>query len=188
MLQIPDFSNKPLEVLTIPDFLSSSDISNILEGIKNIEYQKANIETNNHRSSNIKLIPNTDEWDWLRNKIFSQTQIINSENYRFEIFPYQLGSLQYTEYNSSQNDHYNWHLDIGPHTYSHRKISIVIQLSSPEEYEGGILEFNIGNIYNFPKGKGLASFFPSYILHRVTPVTKGIRKSLVIWFEGPHFK
>ena len=130
MFHIPDFFNKPLEVLSIPNFLSSSEIFDILEGIKNTKHKRADIIANNHnyRSSNVKWIPNTDEWDWLRNKIFSQTQVINSENYRFEIFPNQLGTLQYTEYNSAQKDHYDWHLDIGPNTASHRKISIVIQM------------------------------------------------------------
>jgi PKHD-type hydroxylase len=70
-----------------------------------------------------------------------------------------------------------------------RKISITVQLSDPNDYEGGVLELNVGNtIVQMPKEKGCAVLFPSYILHRVTPVTKGIRKSLVLWVGGTTFK
>ena len=67
---------------------------------------------------------------------------------------------------------------------------MVLSLSEPSEFEGGLLQVKIDN--DEPKTlelkKGRAWFFPSYVLHRVTPVTKGIRKSVVIWVGGPAFK
>jgi PKHD-type hydroxylase len=71
-----------------------------------------------------------------------------------------------------------------------RKISIIIQLTDPSEYEGG--EFEMDYQYEQPnkedlKKKGTIIVFPSFIPHRVTELTKGTRKSLVAWVEGPKF-
>jgi len=80
-------------------------------------------------------------------------------------------------------------MDIGKGKYSKRKISITVQLSDPDEYEGGDFEFLIGKeIIKLPRKKGCAIVFPSYFLHRVTPVTKGTRKSLVLWGSGQPFR
>ena len=73
-----------------------------------------------------------------------------------------------------------------------RKISAVVQLSNPEDYEGGLFEidndvrppFDISRF--MPRGSLL--IFPSYVKHAVTPVTKGIRRSLVTWYNGPRFR
>jgi len=72
---------------------------------------------------------------------------------------------------------------------SPRKLSVVIQLSDPSEYDGGNLQFMLGNeSENAKKEKGMLYAFPSWVLHRVTPVTEGTRRSLVIWLSGPKFK
>ena len=73
--------------------------------------------------------------------------------------------------------------------FSRRKISITVQLSDPSEYEGGDLQIKINaGQSDTPKGLGNVVIFPSYLLHRVTPVTKGLRRSLVLWITGPAFK
>jgi PKHD-type hydroxylase len=70
-----------------------------------------------------------------------------------------------------------------------RKLSLSVQLSEPEDYEGGsLLLYNGEEPMTLPKTRGTGLFFPSYSLHEVTPVTKGIRYSLVAWFLGPRFK
>ena len=85
---------------------------------------------------------------------------------------------------------YDWHMDNdvqGKHQPPVRKISMTLLLSDPSTFEGGELEF-------MSKGKtaklkqGQAIFFASWLQHRVKPVTKGERKSLVMWFGGPSFK
>ena len=69
------------------------------------------------------------------------------------------------------------------------KVSIIVQLSDPSEYKGGILEINTGGgIKAIPQVKGSVVIFPSYLQHRVTPVTSGLRKSLVLWAGGEHYK
>ena len=94
--------------------------------------------------------------------------------------------IQYTEYDETYEGHYDWHSDIGEDNTSFRKLSVSIQLS--DEYEGGELEFFLDReIVTVPKRIGDVIVFPSFITHRVQPVTKGIRKCLVIWASGPPF-
>lgn len=104
-----------------------------------------------------------------------------------------LQDIQYTTYHATQNGKYDWHHDTfwGNPTSFDRKISIVVQLSDPRDYEGG--DFEIDPQYQaLPaeeiRTKGAVIVFPSFIRHRVTPVTKGVRRSLVCWVEGPKFR
>jgi len=109
-----------------------------------------------------------------------------NKSWKFDLYSV-IDSIQYTEYNES-GGHYDWHVDIGP-SIAHRKISIVTQLSDPDEYEGGDLQIWAGGEYKtVPKSKGGSVVFPSFLMHRVTPVTKGIRKSLVLWVGGGSYK
>ena len=95
---------------------------------------------------------------------------------------------QYTEY--PEGGFYNWHMDLDTNMSNEppvRKISMSLILSAENEYEGGGLEIQKpGNIIS-PK-QGHAVFFASFVNHRVIPITRGIRKSLVMWFGGEPFK
>ena len=73
----------------------------------------------------------------------------------------------------------------------HRKLSAIVQLTDESSYEGGNLEFF--NIQEYPPTKdirkqGSVTFFPSFIEHQATPVTKGKRYSLACWFDGPKWR
>lgn len=95
--------------------------------------------------------------------------------------------IQYTKYYGTNKGHYSWHGDIGP-AVSHRKLSLVLQLTDPEEYEGGELEISIGSrTLRVPRVKGGLAIFPSFVLHRVLPVTDGERRSLVSWISGQNY-
>lgn len=95
---------------------------------------------------------------------------------------------QYTEYD--KGSHYNWHMDSEVEFSKQppvRKISMSVLLSDSKEFVGGELEFiEEGKPMELKKGE--AVFFASFIRHRVKPVKKGIRKSLVMWFGGEPFK
>ena len=97
-------------------------------------------------------------------------------------------NAQYTEY--PEGGFYNWHMDLDTNMSNEppvRKISMSLILSAENEYEGGGLEIQKpGNIIS-PK-QGHAVFFASFVNHRVIPITRGIRKSLVMWFGGEPFK
>ena len=95
---------------------------------------------------------------------------------------------QYTEYPAG--GFYDWHMDsdvVGINEPPVRKISMTCLLSHESEFEGGGLELMSDGKIARPK-QGHAIFFASYMRHRVIPITKGVRKSLVMWFGGPSFK
>ena len=108
-------------------------------------------------------------------------------------------SYQIGRYTAKDSGHYDWHQDglggwgniynkpLNNHLHNKtRKLSMSLILNDPSEYEGGQLEI-WGNKVGVYK-KGSIIFFPSWMLHRVTPVTKGTRYSLVMWFLGAPFK
>ena len=95
---------------------------------------------------------------------------------------------QFTEY--SNGGFYDWHIDSDVECSKEppvRKISMTLLLSKDDEFEGGGLELMSEGKFARPK-QGHAIFFASFIRHRVVPVTKGTRRSLVMWFGGTPFK
>jgi len=112
---------------------------------------------------------------------------LNAHSYRFEIV--DLEPIQYTVYHGAEGGHYDWHVDQSANSPSPRKISISIQLTDPAQYEGCNLELQDSpQIWVAPRERGTAIAFPSYTLHRVTPIVSGTRKSLVVWVRGPEFR
>ena len=144
----------------------------------------------NVRHCVIKWIGQTPESLGLFNILKEYIIESNSNCWNFDI-TYSDDSIQYTEYKGGENGHYDWHMDMMPNNFS-RKLSLVVQLSDPNEYEGGELHFqdykNPQNLIKIEKKQGLITIFPSYLRHKVTPVTKGIRKSLVWWVGGSPFR
>jgi PKHD-type hydroxylase len=139
-----------------------------------------------YRTSEISWINDEIKYSWLFDRISDLGTVANNEMWNYDLWGYQDG-LQYTIYYDN-GGHYDWHVDLGP-GMSNRKLSCVVQLSDPDEYEGGELQFNNGSqIISVPKKKGLVVFFSSFVLHRVSPVTKGVRKSLVAWISGPNLR
>ena len=137
------------------------------------------------RRSKIFWLPKTDEFVEIYKILHQLISKCNNDFYKFHLTEI-VEDIQYTVYYSNDEGYYDWHLDMGS-TKAKRKLSLVCQLSDPSEYEGGELQMNTGNIITVEKKKGTVILFPSYILHRVTPVTKGVRRSLVLWIEGPEF-
>jgi PKHD-type hydroxylase len=120
-------------------------------------------------------------------KLAGAVQHLNSRFYRYDVTG--LETLQYTVYHADQGSHYHWHMDYGIHNPRPRKISMTLQLTDPARYEGGELQFQAGHrTASAPRRRGALIAFPSFILHRVTPVTAGTRKSLVAWAAGPDFR
>lgn len=147
---------------------------------------------NNHRSSEIRWInPMDSNSKFIVDMLWYFAQEANKNAFGFDIN--YLPDIQYTTYNASENGKYDWHCDTfwGNPTMYDRKLSIVIQLTDPSEYEGG--DFEIDPQYpslprDIIRDKGTVIVFPSFLNHRVTPVTKGTRRSLVSWIQGPKFK
>ena len=145
-------------------------------------------ESNNSiRKSKVKWIHHSDQSNWLYEKIVNMVQEANNALWKFDLRSI-IDSIQYTEY-EEDGGHYDWHMDIGPKSINHRKISVVVQLSEAESYEGGELVLWNSNVPSvIEKGIGNVIVFPSFLMHKVTPMVKGNRKSLVLWLGGGSYK
>ena len=148
---------------------------------------------------------------WVAGFLWHYVQRANRENFLYDLRNIDGESLQYTRYGEGQ--FYGWHNDAGLATQYKpvgagnradglhqdfvnenielvRKLSFSIQLSSPEDYEGGNLQLldEGGQSYIAPRQRGCIVLFDSRTQHRVLKVTKGVRKSIVGWTVGPRWK
>lgn len=125
-------------------------------------------------------------WPRLRHLIFD----VNKNLHQFDLIVHtpvataNTEPAQLAEYRVG--DEYDWHLDIGPGASRMRKLSLSAQLTDPGEYEGGDLEIRGAGLAG--RARGTVILFPSFLLHRVTPVTRGVRRSLVAWATGNPFR
>jgi PKHD-type hydroxylase len=120
---------------------------------------------------------------WMFHKILQIGIEANKAYYNFAIT-----NLQGTRVNEyRENEFIDWHVDIGNKETSTRKISIVLLLSDEKDFDGGQLKWNPAPAA-FPQEQGTVIVFPSYIIHKVEPITRGRRFSLVTWFHGPPFR
>ena len=128
---------------------------------------------------------NPDELDWIYQRLFNMTNEANNHLWDFNL-SHAGEVIQYTEY-PPDGGHYDWHIDCGHNMQAQRKISITVQLN--DDYEGGELQLWRGQEpATALKEKGTVVIFPSYMLHRIAPVTKGVRNSLVLWIGGDHYR
>lgn len=96
--------------------------------------------------------------------------------------------FQFAQYDGAAGEFINWHCDepLWDGHFRGKKVSLVIQLSHPDDYDGGVLE--VEGRDPTPRVQGLAVAFPAFAFHRVTPVTRGMRFALVVWALGPHWR
>ncbi len=135
------------------------------------------------RITSINWIPTSDEHKWLYDRIASIAHDANEARWKFQLGGFY-ERIQMAHY--SQGHFYNWHQDNGNHDSSNRKLSIVVQLSDEEDYEGGNLEFILAS--KAPRKMGTVIVFPSYQVHRVTPLMSGSRFSLASWISGDSYR
>jgi len=131
---------------------------------------------------------NAPENVWIFQKLTNMIKAVNDNLFKFDLVEIQ--SLQFTCYDGAEKGAYVKHVDqmLDSDGFP-RKLSVSIQLSDEKDYKGGDLLIHEGiKPTKTWKNRGTAIFFPSYVLHEVKPVTKGVRYSLVIWVTGPRFK
>lgn len=141
-----------------------------------------------YRSSLIRWFDPLRERDIVQ-RIMQFVEASNRTNFGVDIVaPYE---LQFTEYHGTQQGKYDWHQDVWLESSRpfDRKLSVVAQLSDPSDYEGGAFEFFCVQQPGVSfASRGSLLIFPSFLQHRVLPVTKGLRRSLVTWVEGPRWR
>ena len=139
------------------------------------------------RRSELNWINKDPECAWVFEILSNVVSSINAEYFGFDLTGFA-ESIQLTNYHESRQGTYKWHQDFGA-SGSSRKLSLVLQLSDPEDYEGGELQIlTTGQANSMQKKRGLITVFPAWTLHQVTPVIKGNRQTLVAWISGPEFK
>lgn len=187
----PSFSESGFT--TWNDGFNDEDIARIIAIAESRTVERAAIgngDTNapEYRKSSVAWIDIREDSQWLYDKIGHIVRMLNGQFYRYDITGFN-EHLQFTVYDSAEEGHYDWHIDINMPTETPRKLSFVLQLTDPAEYEGGELQIMTSkDVQVVDKKKGFVAMFPSFVLHRVTPVTKGVRKTLVVWLTGPAFK
>jgi PKHD-type hydroxylase len=149
------------------------------------------------RRCDVKFHSKNEENSWFFERLNFIIKSLNDRYYNFDLNGY--AAFQYTSYNSKELGKYGWHMDthLGPDAlpadmHEPRKLSLTLLLNEPgKDFQGGEFQLNISNEKHpitVPFKKGRAVVFPSFLLHQVTPVTKGFRKSAVVWVTGPKFK
>ena len=133
-----------------------------------------------------------DDLGWLFEIVRDRVQWTNDEFFRFDLHGL-LEGMQYLRYDEGSkrkpSGHYRWHQDYGGGYSSHRKLSVVIQLSDPSEYDGCELRLFTAGEHGVPTvNQGSGVIFPSWQPHCVTPLVRGVRRSLVCWVSGPQFR
>ena len=166
-------------------YLPKSILDEILETCKSGDYQSSETGDGKSRSS-------TNCWlyvdSWIAGILHNIMINTNSDYFNYDLVHFS-DSIQMTKY--EENQEYGWHIDQAPKEPNQRTRKLSISLLVNDDFEGGELE-----IYNpvnqrqitIPMQAGEYCVFPSWVVHRVKPVTSGTRYSLVAWMDGPQFR
>ena len=184
----------PIECAAIKQLAESKELANGTIGNgDNASYREdLSYRTVDTRS----LMPNErlagNDMAWLYERIRERVERINNDLYRFDLTG-MLENIVYLRYRCAEEGrpagHYDWHQDFGGGVSSLRKLSVIVQLSDPTQYEG--CRLRLFNDSDYDPGlieQGDMIVFPSWTPHCVTPITRGERHALVSWITGPQFR
>jgi PKHD-type hydroxylase len=180
----------------VEDCFSEEEIQKIQEYCSTKKLDKASTvgSDSSSRISNNCFIDVQDENRWFVSKINQALEHANKAFYNFDLYGYSY--FQYAEYEGSENGKYDAHTDLifgenkPDYMIDTRKLSLSLLLNEPEkDFIGGEFFIHLSqnpSLHALKKGQMIV--FPSFMLHGVKPVLSGVRKSIVIWVEGPKFK
>jgi PKHD-type hydroxylase len=175
--------------VTYEEALTSKECQYLIDYSNRQEKQIAELASRtdiSYRKNKVVWLEPVQELKHIYNKLTNAIVDINNRYFKFDIYGFT-EKMQFTEY-SEKNDNYNLHID-KLHGDIIRKLSIVVQLTNPKEYEGCNLEIHNSAVpETMKRDQGTLIAFPSYSLHKVTPLLRGTRYSLVAWVGGPQFK
>lgn len=177
--------------MLFPGELSAEECSQISETLSHLPSEVASTHgglNTAHRRCNVRWVYNQ---PLLVQRLLRYVNLANAETFNVDI-QQEMEEIQFGEYLASEGGKYDWHHDVyhsNPKNHD-RKLSVVVQLSPPDQYEGGNFEFyevDTPDPEEFKK-QGSILIFPSYLVHRVTEITEGTRRSLVSWVRGPRWR
>lgn len=161
-------------IAMVPEFEAAYVVKKIQDG------GESEIRDDVRNNSNFMLIPDEDN-AWVFEKLLAIISSANNQFFRFDIDHFN--AVQISKY--EVGEYYHPHLDIGAGVIGNRKLSLTLQLSEEDSYEGGDLFLDFSD-YTATHKIGSVIIFPSFLKHQVKPVTKGTRYSLVAWISGEH--
>ncbi|MBM3579330.1 MAG: 2OG-Fe(II) oxygenase [Alphaproteobacteria bacterium] len=183
------------------NFFSNEEIERIIKNCSDKELQDSTVSSikptveSNVRISKVNFHNPNPQNQWIFNRINFGVEDLNSKFFHFDLCGYNF--FQYSEYDGAKSGKYDFHMDTFINNESlkaplMRKLSLTILLSEPGvDFEGGEFQLNLGvsnSAKPVPMRKGSLVAFPSFLLHRVTTVTKGVRRSIAVWVVGPKFR
>lgn len=179
-----------------PGLFTAEECQKIIKFGADITAQRGVVDGNKIekiRTSDVKWLRPSDDAEFVFSRISAAVQEINADHFHLDLE--SMDDFQLTEYDSSYDGHYGQHVDtfyaLGGARAAMRKLSVSLQLSAPEEYDGGDLILYPTSFYKpnvVDRAIGTAVFFRSTVIHEVTPVTRGLRRSLVTWVYGPRLR
>lgn len=154
-------------------------------GTKELGNETDSYETNNRDIAYINPQPHS---KWLYDLLFPLALEANEKVFHFDI-DIVTDSIHYVIY-PEDGGHLDWHMDVGAFGVNKRKLAMTVQLSDSSDYEGGDFQIWMGgeDYLTVPREKGDVIVFPSFCMHRVTPITRGERRCLVFWTGGRPFR
>ena len=186
--------NKTFEfVIYKENFLSDKECDDLIKTLDTDELHDATMVGGYEGSIVNKNVRNTLSTNFidenLNKRLEGAIRVANTQYFNYDIE--SLSVLRFLKYDIGGN--YNWHTDVGRNETSLRKLTAIIQLSEEKDYEGGDFEFGITDkegtgLITGNRTKGCLLVFPSFLSHRVTPITKGKRYSIISWMEGDTYK
>lgn len=179
-------------------YFSKEWCDDILNSFEDSDYNESYLgetdstQDKSFRNSKIAWLDQNDlTWDTVYKDIWTVQRRANQDWFGFHVEGSE--NIQLSRYDGENNEWYGKHRDTFFLTSSptQRKLSAIIQLTDPNEYEGG--DFTLFDCESFPnrddiRQQGTIIFFPSFTFHQANPVTKGVRHSLALWFNGPHWR
>lgn len=178
---------------TIPDAFSKAECLSILALAEAAPAEEARLlgrqQDHNLRRAELVWVDDLAGAEWIMTRIVEVAARVNREVFGFDLEAFE-ESAQIAAYRSEKAGHFDWHADIGDGPLAaRRKVTLVVQLSAADDYEGGALEvMPSSQVHCADRARGSATAFPAFLLHRVTPVTQGLRRSLTVWAHGPAFR
>lgn len=178
----------------IPNFLDNNEVDTIKSIAEQYHWQSGDIvdefDVNVYtRIADIKWLSSEGKMWWLYEKILNLGKALNDSYWKFELYGID-ESIQYAQYKEKNNilGHYGWHMDVTSEGLpSNRKLTLVCGLN--DEYEGGETAIILGLTEQRLKlRKGDAYLFPSFLVNKVYPITRGTRQSFTCWLSGPSFR
>lgn len=138
------------------------------------------------RKSRVALVPWAKDAEWIYQRLAAAVLECNKSLYNFQL----AGILENVQIDKYQvGSFFDWHQDFGFRESSIRKLSLVVQLTDGGQYEGGDLELFSGRgPQKAIRTRGALIIFPSFVSHRISPVTAGARHALSAWVSGPPFR